>query len=218
MNELGPVFGHVKDIGEYSPGIVEGYYLKNFPVRKGGFFVECGAGNGLIQSNSLHLEREHGWSGLLIESHDLLFAELIRHRPGEAVRCVHETVGTSGKAVLFDEIVYDGTPRSEYLGWSSMAKKRGRFSKDKISRSMTEILEQYQAPEFIDFCVIDVESTFAEVIGSLDLNRFKIQVLAAEMSPFWEYQPTVDHILSHGYELRHIIPRGPDYVFVKKES
>ena len=34
---------------------------------KGGFFVEAGADNFLLNTNSLLFERQHGWTGLLVE-------------------------------------------------------------------------------------------------------------------------------------------------------
>jgi hypothetical protein len=33
-----------------------------------GFFVECGALDGELRSNTLTLERKHGWRGVLIEA------------------------------------------------------------------------------------------------------------------------------------------------------
>ena len=39
-----------------------------FYFQEGGFFVECGAFNGEIESNSLFFERERAWKGLLIEA------------------------------------------------------------------------------------------------------------------------------------------------------
>ena len=42
--------------------------MKSFYFQEGGFFVECGAFNGEIESNSLFFERERAWKGLLIEA------------------------------------------------------------------------------------------------------------------------------------------------------
>ena len=32
-----------------------------------GFFIEAGAGDGELLSNTLHFEMKHGWTGLLVE-------------------------------------------------------------------------------------------------------------------------------------------------------
>ena len=39
-----------------------------FFFQREGFFVECGAYDGETRSNTLNLERELGWSGVLIEA------------------------------------------------------------------------------------------------------------------------------------------------------
>jgi hypothetical protein len=39
-----------------------------FCGRRGGFFVEAGAGDGLWISNTLLLEQQYNWTGILIES------------------------------------------------------------------------------------------------------------------------------------------------------
>ena len=36
-------------------------------LQKGGFFVECGAFDGELSSNTIYLEQKLKWSGLLIE-------------------------------------------------------------------------------------------------------------------------------------------------------
>ena len=39
-----------------------------FQDRGGFFFIECGAFDGEGRSNTLTLERDHGWEGLLVEA------------------------------------------------------------------------------------------------------------------------------------------------------
>ena len=44
--------------------------------KRGGFFVEAGAWNGEYLSNSLYLESDRAWSGLLVEANLKAFREL----------------------------------------------------------------------------------------------------------------------------------------------
>ena len=44
--------------------------------KTGGFFVECGAGDGEFLSNTLFFEAFRNWTGLLVEADRRLFAEL----------------------------------------------------------------------------------------------------------------------------------------------
>src|SRR4051795_6632212 len=42
--------------------------LDHYLDADAGFFVEAGANDGYDQSNTYHLERQRGWSGLLVEA------------------------------------------------------------------------------------------------------------------------------------------------------
>lgn len=46
--------------------------------QKGGFFVECGAFDGLFFSNSLQFEMNHNWTGLLIEANPTNYQALMK--------------------------------------------------------------------------------------------------------------------------------------------
>ena len=39
-------------------------------MQKNGFFIEAGAFDGEVNSNTLHLERNYSWEGVLIEPND----------------------------------------------------------------------------------------------------------------------------------------------------
>jgi len=45
--------------------------------QRGGFYVECGAFDGEVLSNTLFLERERGWTGLLVEMDPYFYTQLI---------------------------------------------------------------------------------------------------------------------------------------------
>ena len=41
-----------------------------------GFYIECGANDGVDQSNTWHFEKFKNWHGILIEAHPEIFLEL----------------------------------------------------------------------------------------------------------------------------------------------
>ena len=51
-----------------------------FQGKQNGFFLEIGGGDGLWISNTLLLEREFGWNGILVEPTGA-FEQLIKNRP-----------------------------------------------------------------------------------------------------------------------------------------
>ena len=46
---------------------------------KNGYYIECGANDGIRQSNTFHFEKSKGWKGVLIEP-SYKFEELIKNR------------------------------------------------------------------------------------------------------------------------------------------
>ena len=48
-----------------------------FGGKKNGFFIEAGAWNGVYLSNSLYLEMERNWTGLLVEANGKAYKELL---------------------------------------------------------------------------------------------------------------------------------------------
>ena len=216
MNALGPIFTRLTHVSQCSAGAIEDFFLKLHPSPEVGFFVECGAGNGLIQSNTSHLETRYGWSGILIESHQLLFEELVKNRKSERAKLVNATVGAPDECVLFKEIVYDGTPHSMYLGWSSIVDDNCSGAQLKITKSLSDVLKESGAPKVIDLLVLDVESSAPLVVEHFDFSEFDIRMLAVEIKPQGKYCACINRILSHGFNLIHVIPDGPDFIFTKQ--
>ena len=55
--------------------------LKKYLDFKNGFFIEVGAHDGIFQSNTLNLEKNLGWTGVLIEPSLNAYLECLKNRP-----------------------------------------------------------------------------------------------------------------------------------------
>jgi len=67
---------HTRDVWHcYSQVGVHNTYL--LLAQRGGFYVECGAFDGERSSNTIHLERERGWTGLLVEMDPYFYTQLV---------------------------------------------------------------------------------------------------------------------------------------------
>ena len=90
-----------KSLLETLPEEMAGFFLKNIPLsnsqnlqdlffiwelnkKKNGFFVEIGACDGVLFSNTLLLERNYGWNGILVEP----------------ARCWHEKLRNNRNSVI----------------------------------------------------------------------------------------------------------------------
>merc|ERR1711874_841600 len=76
--------------------------LKYYHGKKNGFFIEAGAWDGEYLSNTLFLEVNSNWTGLLVEPNKGAYNLLIsRHRRATAINCCL-AVQTSPHTVQFD--------------------------------------------------------------------------------------------------------------------
>ncbi|ODM88635.1 hypothetical protein Ocin01_18047 [Orchesella cincta] len=66
---------HVRDQSTGQAGYILSHILKN---KRNGFFVECGALDGETRSNTLFMERNLGWTGLLVEADPANFKQLLK--------------------------------------------------------------------------------------------------------------------------------------------
>ena len=70
LREIVRVEGFGGTQGGSHGGVLQDQFLDEFIFKgrvKGGFFVEAGADDFLLNSNSLWFELNHGWTGLLVE-------------------------------------------------------------------------------------------------------------------------------------------------------
>lgn len=58
---------------------------REFGKKRGGIFIEAGANDGLLFSNTAYLEFYCAWSGLLVEPSPHKFVECVRNRPNSIV-------------------------------------------------------------------------------------------------------------------------------------
>ncbi len=149
--------------------------------KRGGYFVEIGAADGVSLSNTYLLEKEMGWRGLLAEPHPGFAASLRQHRSCViSSRCVYSASG---------------------LGLEFLAAKQGEFSRlaaiapddghEEAKRAETEaitvqtislndLLAETGAPAQIDFLSIDTEGSEFEILAAFDFDRWRIRAVAVE--------------------------------------
>jgi FkbM family methyltransferase len=159
------------------------WVLQTLGGRRGGYFLDSGASDGVSLSNTLRLEREYGWTGLLVEPNPLYFADLVKNRTSDCVRCClwHEdgeaeflpagmlgglvqTMGEEGLARAFrDENLPAGTPTVKVP-----------------TRSTFNLLRDSGAPPVIDYWSLDVEGAELEVLHSFPWDKYRVLTLTVE--------------------------------------
>jgi FkbM family methyltransferase len=177
---------------------------------EGGYFVEAGAYDGFIQSNTYWFERFRGWRGVLVEPVPHLYRRARRQRGGaHVVNC----------ALVPDD--HPGGPVTmRYAGLMSVvrgAKGGGpaedahllagdMFGLDDVgyeiavpARTLTSVLEEAGAPPRFQLLSLDVEGFEASVLRGLDLDRYAPEHIVVEMHDMNALRPEVEAVLGDRY-------------------
>lgn len=142
--------------------------------KDGGFFVEFGAGDGVKISNTLWLERDHGWKGLLCEPD-------ARHQITERPNSIVERVAVGPKGFiqlgLTDDPYLSGEMRSRFHADERVQAKK---FVEVASVPLSDLLRKHKIAK-VDLISIDTEGTEIESWKTLDLATWKPTVAIMEL-------------------------------------
>jgi FkbM family methyltransferase len=165
-------------------------------------FVEAGSHDGYTQSNTYHLERSRGWSGVLVEAVPELQAKCARRRPrSRVVNCalVGATRSEESVAVQFGDLMSTvGEDGGHAAGGLAVTGRRG-YSVRVPARTLSSVLEQ-AGVSAVDLLVLDVEGHELEVLSGLDLDRHAPRFMLVEALQRAAQQPAIDAALAPRYE------------------
>tara|TARA_S200000501_G_scaffold37338_1_gene30817 strand:- start:221 stop:853 length:633 start_codon:yes stop_codon:yes gene_type:complete len=142
---------------------------------KNGFFIECGANDGVDQSNTWYYEKYLNWNGVLIEPLIKQFNELKKNRSKK--NKFYNTVLSSSVSV-----------HSLNLTKNNLVSRIVDHNKSEInfvtvsSTTLTKILDEIYAPSLIDFFSLDVEGYEYEIIKGIDFNKYNFKYFLIETS------------------------------------
>ena len=145
-----------------------------FAHKTNGFFVEVGANDPILFSQTWMLEQK-GWSGVLVEPLEACCADLRRTRNAKVVQVACAAPHQIGKAMF-----YVCGVRSSLVPNAFDPKVRYDTTETVQVVTLTDVLQQVAAPEVIDFLSIDTEGTEGDVLSGLDLTRFKPRLILVE--------------------------------------
>lgn len=169
----------------YSQQHEDQFLLKHFfPKKTNGFFIELGALDGVLYSNTKFFEDERGWNGILIEAAPNLFEQLKQNRPNcELHHCaVCETngevefIGTNAVAGMVH--TYD---KNQMKHWQEKQLLPSSDEMFKVPSRRFDSIVKHNRIKKVDFMVVDVEGGEIEVLNSFDW-KIDVSVLIYEAS------------------------------------
>eukprot|EP00282_Hemiselmis_andersenii_P045308 CAMPEP_0172050480 /NCGR_PEP_ID=MMETSP1043-20130122/2630_1 /TAXON_ID=464988 /ORGANISM="Hemiselmis andersenii, Strain CCMP441" /LENGTH=372 /DNA_ID=CAMNT_0012709535 /DNA_START=207 /DNA_END=1325 /DNA_ORIENTATION=+ len=180
---------------------LEDFYAFNtfFFGKGGGVFLETGALNGKLYSNTLNFEDELGWKGLLIEASPHSYKELVVNRPNQInvhaalcneARTVHWADSRDTKGGKFVNAAVNGivefmAPQFKKRFWGSGVGAPNNvtgavtFGQPLLCVPLAAILDMYGFSK-INWFSLDVEGGEFEVLQSIDFSKVSFDVVNIE--------------------------------------
>jgi len=149
--------------------------MLEFINYENGYFIECGANDGVDQSNTWYYEKILNWSGILIEPLSKQFQELKKNRSKKnkffnMALCSSESNNTM---ILEDNDLTSST--------SKQNNKTVKSNTESVqSTTLTKILDEVSAPNLIDFFSLDVEGFEDQVIKGINFNKYNFKYFLIE--------------------------------------
>lgn len=168
--------------------------------KEDGFFIEIGASDGLILSNTYLLETKYKWKGICCEPIPKNFEKLVKNRPNSI--CYSEAVyNCSGLTVTFD-IALDNL----LSGISNnIDKHKSKVDANKTSIevqtiSLVDVLDKANAPSFIEYMSLDTEGSEFEILKYFDFERYTFGLIDVEHNYMEPRRTEIKNLLlSKGY-------------------
>jgi FkbM family methyltransferase len=144
------------------------------------YFVEFGATDGISLSNTLILERNYGWKGVLVEPGRIWQGNLTQNRNCEIdFGCVFSE---SGLVIEFHESIDARySTINKYADVDLHVQSREEFKSYEVSTiSLEDLLVKYNAPQIIDYLSIDTEGSEFDILAHVNFQFRKFRVITVE--------------------------------------
>ena len=195
-----------KTYEQYSQGGQDIYVTRILKEKRDGYFIEVGANNGYTMSNTYLLEKNYGWKGICIEPTPYKIHELKNNRPNAI--CLETAVFSESNLELdFTMTVIDIlNVLTEYAEIAvDFLNQSGEIIKVK-TKTLTDILNENNAPENIDYLSIDTNGSEYKVLEGIDFTKYKFNVITVKNSSIVERQNRIKEILtSNGYSKQQTV-------------
>jgi FkbM family methyltransferase len=183
--------------------------LFRFLPEPDGVFVEAGAYDGYLSSNTYWFERFRAWSGVLIEPLPELADRARRERPRSQVfQCAlvpanyeeaHVTMRYGAVMSIVINSWADADQEQEHARAGARVHHGETCEFHVPARSLSDVLNEAGITD-IDLMTLDVEGFEAPVLRGLDLSKHRPRFLLIEMLDEDRQRPEIESILGACYQ------------------
>lgn len=178
------------------------WVLEKSNFKRNGFFVEFGATDGVLLSNSYLLEKEFGWRGICAEPNPKFFKNLqINRNCTVSNECIGATTGEKVRFVFAQE--YGGMQK--HMADDMHKGKREAYldqgqEVELETISLHDFLIKYNAPKKIDYLSIDTEGSEFEILKNFSFDEWDILYFSIEHNFTSQRESILALMNSNGYK------------------
>jgi FkbM family methyltransferase len=170
-----------------------------FEDRRGGVFVDVGAADARVHSNTYVLETQFGWSGIAIDALAHYGDSFRQYRP----RTKFFAYFVSDRSDATEKLFVDDRNQELTSATKKFMLDRGRteFSeRDVPTITLTDLLDREGIKQF-DFLSMDIELAEPKALTGFEIDRFRPALICIETHPQTR-QWIMDYFVRHGYTLQ----------------
>lgn len=168
--------------------------------KRGGYFVEIGAADGVYLSNTHLLETQLGWRGLLAEPNPRFFESLqANRRCAISTLCVHSKAGRTVDFVAAKQGEFSRMTEIKPDDGQDEARLRGASTIQVQTTTLNDLLTEHAAPPVIDYLSIDTEGAELEILGAFDFNRWDVRAMTVEHNWSPAREPLYELLTANGF-------------------
>jgi len=168
--------------------------------KRGGYFLDIGASDGKSANNTLTLEESFGWNGILVEGNSESFRDLEKNRPNQI--CLNRIISDKNGKVKWRENEEIATRSGiESSLPQDSEEKKWRVGQIVVCEGVTleSVLEEYSAPNNIDFLSMDIEGGEYFALKNFPFQKYKVHLIAVEVA-FKNREPIMELMLKNNYK------------------
>jgi FkbM family methyltransferase len=179
-------------------------------MKQKGYFVEFGAHDGVLHSNTLMLEKRMHWRGLLAEPNQEYGWSLQANRSAAIdTRCVWHTSGTTVTLAVPGDTLHASVLESRVQDSSEPERTPTMRVEDIDTISLADLLDAHDVPSVIDYMSIDTEGSELSILSAFDVKHRDIRLLTIEHNHRDDERDLDRLMASSGYERR--FPQFSDF-------
>jgi hypothetical protein len=193
--------------------------------KRGGYFVDSGASDGVQGSNTELLERSFGWKGICVEHNDEFFAALVRNRRCCCINCC--LYNREGRVAFIEADVLGGIlselPPAQLLKLRTLSNTAEGVQTvpktvHKKARTIRSVLVECSAPPVIDYWSLDTEGSEFAILQSFPFDEYRLRVLTVEHNRYPVRKTIYAFLKDRGYLLAKTFEIDDCYVKEENEA